>query len=54
MDSERARALRDLLGGSDWVQRTREVAVTLRISTTSRDWPVGPSCRRRWFGGPRH
>jgi len=34
MDSERARALRDLLGGSDWVQRTREFAVTLRRSTT--------------------
>ncbi len=34
MDSERARALRDLLGGSEWVQRTREFAVTLRRSTT--------------------
>ena len=34
MDSERARALRDLLGGSDWVQRTREFAMTLRRSTT--------------------
>jgi hypothetical protein len=34
MDTDRARALRDLLGGSGWVERTREFAVTLRRSTT--------------------
>jgi hypothetical protein len=34
MDTDRARALRDLLSGSGWVERTREFAVTLRRSTT--------------------
>jgi hypothetical protein len=34
MDTERARALRDLLSGSGWVERTREFAVSLRRSAT--------------------
>ena len=35
VDSERVQALRELLGGSGWVERTREFAATLRRSSTT-------------------
>ena len=35
MDSERVRALRDLLASSGWVERTRDFASSLRRSTTT-------------------